>query len=309
MRLLEAEHPTAVHTLCFSPDGLMLLAAQGRSGRVLRWGLEDFTPLPPLPTHFRRITGIVCSAEVVAVASAGGGVRAWRLEDVSARAWELGVMTGRFGPFPSLAFTPDGRWLFCTHDTYRPGWQRPPGPNLLEALSGRVVEFPPPGGALRGHYPASHSAFSPDGSRVALCFSARDVAVQAFPSGEHVLTLHHGGKANLAAYGPDGRALATASPDGLMRVWDIEAGRQRAQLKGQAKPLHGIAWSPEGRTLAAACGQGTVTLWDVQTGRARAALDWGIGEVHSVAFAPDGMRAAAGGMGRIMIWDIDDWGA
>jgi WD40 repeat protein len=112
----------------------------------------------------------------------------------------------------------------------------------------------------------------------------------------------------MAAYSPDGATLATASPDGLVRVWDAETGRQRLHLKRRAKPLHAITYSPDGRTIAGASGTGTVTLWDVRTGRSREAFDWGIGAVRSVAFAPDGMRAAAGGDGVVAVWDIDDWG-
>ena len=50
-----------------------------------------------------------------------------------------------------------------------------------------------------------------------------------------------------------------------------------------------------------------MSFWDISSGRAKSSFDWGIGTVHSVAFAPDGMRAAAGGVGKIVLWDIDDW--
>jgi WD40 repeat protein len=266
--------------------------------------------LPATMTPVDYITSIACSATRMAISGPTGGVFVWEQEPSGVPAWSAPVRREWFEPFPFLAFSPDGSQLFCTHNCiHPPNWQRPLRSMVLDASSGNVVNYPRDSGPRFARYPPNQAAFSPDGSRLALCFRARDAAVHTFPSGERVLSLHHGSKAHMAAYSPDGKTLATASPDGLMRVWDAETGRQRERFKGQAKPLHAIAYSPDGRTIAAACGRGTVTLWDVQTGRARVALDWGIGEVHSVAFAPDGMRAAAGGMGVVALWDIDDWGA
>ncbi len=61
------------------------------------------------------------------------------------------------------------------------------------------------------------------------------------------------------------------------------------------------------RRWRSAQGDGKVRFWDVESGQLRRAFDWGIGEVKSVVFSPDGMRAAAGGEGQILVWDIDGW--
>ncbi len=299
MRLLDTGYKEPVHTLCFQHDGTHIFAAQGRSEGVLRWELASFTAGITLEPKAGRVVSIACSADgLVAVAGSSAEIRVHH-----ARPPFLGVLQAKlrrewYDPFPALAFSPDGRWLFCSQAA---------GPSQ-HAFQATVIEVP--GGRRldiqHGWYrPPCQAAFSPDGSRLALAYRAREAHVVSFPSGGRVLTLPHGTKAHMAAYSPDGATLATASPDGIIRVWDAASGRPRARFKGQAKPLHAVAYSPDGRTVAAACGTGAVTMWAVASGRARVALDWGIGAVHSVAFAPDGMRAAAGGLGVVAIWDID----
>ena len=68
----------------------------------------------------------------------------------------------------------------------------------------------------------------------------------------------HGGFATVGIV-PDGKTLISG-----VRVWDIESGKQRAELKLDRKSSFRL--SPDGKTLAAG-GAGQVILWDIETDR------------------------------------------
>jgi hypothetical protein len=96
------------------------------------------------------------------------------------------------------------------------------------------------------------------------------------------------------AFSPDGKALATAGYDNVVRLWDVASGQQRATLSGHRERLLSLAFSPDGRMLASG-GTDAVKLWDVSSGRERATFD--DRNVLAVTFSPDGKRLATGGEG------------
>jgi WD40 repeat protein len=65
------------------------------------------------------------------------------------------------------------------------------------------------------------------------------------------------------AFAPDGRLLATADHDGMVKLWNVVTGRLLASLDGRTNWLGGVAFSPDGRTLAAIGNDTDVRLWDV----------------------------------------------
>ena len=119
-----------------------------------------------------------------------------------------------------------------------------------------------------------------------------------------------------AAFSPDGKLLATAGRDGLVKLWDPATGKERLTFKGHTSYVNCVAFSPDGKVVASGQGQrfvpGEVKLWDPTTGKELASLEAKKGggahadAVTAVAFSPDGKTlATAGTDGLVRLWDAE----
>jgi serine/threonine protein kinase/WD40 repeat protein len=88
------------------------------------------------------------------------------------------------------------------------------------------------------------------------------------------------------AFSSDGR-LATASDDGVVKIWDVRTAKEMLSLKGHRDGVTSITFSWDGKILASASKDGSIILWDVLTGRQiKRIANWAIAP-HKIAFAPN----------------------
>jgi RNA polymerase sigma factor (sigma-70 family) len=121
----------------------------------------------------------------------------------------------------------------------------------------------------------------------------------------------HGGKAVAAGIG----RVAGDRPDDVVRIWDIDTGKERAVLKGADCSILTIVCSGDGKLLAAAgvsgndggiTNEAAVCLWDLASGK----LLWRAvehkSEIYGLAFSPDGKILASGSRDQtIRLWDVE----
>jgi WD40 repeat protein len=106
------------------------------------------------------------------------------------------------------------------------------------------------------------------------------------------------------AVSADGKRLATASSDGLARVYDLEKGELLLELKGHTRAVQGVAFRPDGKELATAGADGTVRLWDPEGKESAAITGNPSGPIGGLAWGADSRTLQAGGTKKL--WQTFD---
>jgi len=116
------------------------------------------------------------------------------------------------------------------------------------------------------------------------------------------------------AFSPDESALATASSDNILRIWDVETGELQ-HFKKVEYPIWLVTFHPDGGILAYGgcsmfhrdgnCIRGEVTLWDIE--KRRIIGDFTHDRLNTIAFNPNGQTIAASALAYqavIRLYDI-----
>jgi WD40 repeat protein len=108
-----------------------------------------------------------------------------------------------------------------------------------------------------------------------------------------------------AALSSDGRSLATAGDDKILRLWEVATGALITELSGHAEPIVDVNFSPDGRLVVTASWDNTARIWDVAAKRSVHELPDHGAIVTSARFGgSNGELVATGdGAGKVRIWD------
>ena len=106
------------------------------------------------------------------------------------------------------------------------------------------------------------------------------------------------------AFSPNGRRVVSGSWNGMLKVWDAQAGQDILTLTGHTHGITGVAFSPDGRHIASGSEDQTLKVWDAETGQHVLTLQGHTSRVTSVAFSSDGKRIASGSEDQTLkVWD------
>ncbi len=83
----------------------------------------------------------------------------------------------------------------------------------------------------------------------------------------------HLGPIHELSFSPNSQSLASASQDGDVRVWKLDASPQARVMGVHELPVFSVAWSADGRLLAVGTGDktmlsdGIVKVWEASVGQ------------------------------------------
>jgi WD40 repeat protein len=286
----------AAVSLAFDSTG-SLLAAAARNGVVRIWSLPGGKELLVLlhDAPFSQVAfrpggnrGVNQEAshrgEQVLTASDDGHVR---LIDIASRTISADFKCP--SAVVSASFSPDGNVVAALSSGGVV--------SIFDVTTGKLLR------ALRGGETGFKLAFSGDGQRLAA--STGDFAfVWDVSSGRELLKATHAASTETltpqqwivdVAVSPDGKFLTYAARgDSLVRVWNIDTGRQVLELRHD-KSVAAVAFNKDGTRLGSGSYDGTARVWEFPSGREMERSPHGEGS-EVVTFSADGKRFAAGGM-------------
>ncbi|MCJ1423104.1 hypothetical protein MMC29_000985, partial [Sticta canariensis] len=106
------------------------------------------------------------------------------------------------------------------------------------------------------------------------------------------------------AFSPDGKVLASASEDAMVKLWNANTGVALQTLEGHLERVNAVVFSPDGKVLASASNDTTVKLWNAGTGAALQTLEGHWNRVNVVVFSPDNkVLASASDDATVKLWD------
>jgi|GEM_PF-1583905 WD40 repeat protein len=106
------------------------------------------------------------------------------------------------------------------------------------------------------------------------------------------------------AFSPDGRWLAAAGTDGILRLWETSNWSLAKILPGHSARIDSLAWHPDSAHLVTASWDATCRFWSINDGTSISVVTHGGSRVYCVAFSPDGQTVATGGGDRwVRLWN------
>ena len=326
-RLTLKGHQRAISSLALSRDGTQI-ASGDRFAQVRLWSSGDGRELKVLEGHQRSVLALAFNRDGSVLASAGddGAIQLW--DTASGRSVKTLSQAGE--RWQALAFSPDGktlaaggydhglvlwdaipwtarparcggRWAVCDFAGLHTGGGRRLAlvlgfaARIVDAQTGEVVQqFP--------KQPVGINRIALGRDDATLAMSGWGVSFWDVAGGGETtpqLSGHHAGVESLA-FSSGGEQLATASADGMVKLWDLAERKERLTLRAHANYAKAVAFRPDGRALATLGFDPELCLWELPSGKELPVTFKGAGDVsEKVFFSPDGRWLAAVALSRL----------
>ena len=258
-------HRNGVRAVACSPDGRRYATAS-LDGTAAIWNAETGERLWTLQGHGWTLNSVAFSSDGRRLATAGADrrINVW---DVTSDPQHR-MLKGHFNSITALSISHDGRYAATL------GPQSTVHSNeyaLWDLASGELLRHDPQFAVSRvGYRPYLSLDFGPAFQLAAggSFQSEHDIKVFDALSGRTLSAFEiTEGTVNATALSPDGRTIAVASDDAVVRLLDAKTGQVRLAFRGHEKSIGAVLFSHDGK-LVASCGRDKTLLWDL-TGSVR----------------------------------------
>jgi RNA polymerase sigma factor (sigma-70 family) len=181
----------------------------------------------------------------------------------------------------NAVLSPDSKTLAVTYQPAGRGFFSPFMVRLWEVATGQERH------ELVGHYSYVRMAFAPDSRRLVTCSQplakfaqqqlqrpANQIFVWDVATGQRIAPLPEGlpTGAEAAAFADDGSTLATATPEGLLQIWETSTWTIRSEFRGHRDRVNSLAFAADGRLFTGGLDT-TVLAWDLRPPKVAGPID------------------------------------
>lgn len=317
--------------LCFSPDGTLLAAANGR-GRVLLFDVQTLALLSEFDVGPREPQSFLFTADGKSLVI-GNDAGTLRRHDARTGAVEM-EYRAHTAAVGTIELSADGQTLISgdfvgyvnlwslhtgelqTQIRMEDQWITSVGLSAdgKTLVVGRAdaglflydVASRHPICQLRGHVRGVIRAWF-DGDRIVTIGLDSQMRLWLADPNLNATRINTGQQQTLGVgFMPDGGSFFTAGTTGVVYRWDVHTLKPLQAYEGHTETSYYVAVDRAGRRLASAGRDQTLRVWDIASGRPVRTMIIDRGPVNAVAITPDGRYVLSGDVGGgIRQWDVE----
>ena len=245
-------HLDLVQSLRFSPDSSLLVSGGYRTvkfwQRARNVRKQEFTGLEgPM-----RSLAVSHDGKWAAFGEASGKIKLYELANNALKQ----TLEGHAGAVSGLAFSQDsGKLITGSQDKTIRVW------NVADGKQVAIIETPAPVNAVAFVSEDQQLAAGGADHVIRVWALPQAIAEGAAPQPVKEMTGHSGPVTSLAAVPPNGGQLLSGGDDQMLRVWDVAAGNQIAEMN-HGGPVTAVAVRPDGQRFASASSNNIAKLWN-----------------------------------------------